>query len=596
MRTATQLLSHRPDQDHDVFGSRDEREKAMRWRRKESSIKVVLMFVAMAGGLCFGAQNALFICAFMCSIMICARIHEWIPSEKSARLNRSRPTRVLTNNGARDLVLWLSYDPPNLLQRPLKLIGTASGLVQGLFCILLLIFFIQYGFIAVCFLLLVGLVIGFYVNLAIDKNEHLSRAHILLTKDGIGFDYSGVGVSDVVPPVDWQKIESVTFAKSKSFWSEHTVLQLRVSIIDYPQDCENVQKSPGNFFIESEGIEQKLVLNLRSDGFASSVHRRDLIAFLTESLPPEKIVGRHIESQRNQQQITQSYTDLWLGAFTSKSCRVRRNDLSAKTALNQGKYVVQEQLGAGGQGVAYSAITAETGQPVVLKEFVLPSFASEAVQVRALEHVQKEAGLLQQLQHPQIVKYLDFFVEDQRAYLVLEHIEGVNLCSYVRANGPFSESKTIELTLQMCSILEYLHGLPTPIIHRDFTPDNLMFANFALVKLLDFNVAQQLESANSRTVVGKHAYLPPEQFRGKATIRSDVYALGATMFFLLTGNDPEPISTSHPKKIDPAITQELDAIVARATETSEQNRYPDSLALKADVNLLLRQSFVVDNS
>ncbi len=131
---------------------------------------------------------------------------------------------------------------------------------------------------------------------------------------------------------------------------------------------------------------------------------------------------------------------------------------------------------------------------------------------------------------------------------------------------------------------------------RIFTPDKLMLHNFTLVKLLDFNVAQQLESGNSRAVVGKHAYLPPEQFRGRATIRSDVYALGATMFFLLTGKDPEPISTSHPKKFASAVSLELDAIVARATETSQENRYPDSQALKADVHRLLRQSLIVDNS
>ena len=87
--------------------------------------------------------------------------------------------------------------------------------------------------------------------------------------------------------------------------------------------------------------------------------------------------------------------------------------------------------------------------------------------------------------------------------------------------------------------------------------------------------------------MGKHAYLPPEQFRGRATIRSDIYALGATMFFLLTGDDPEPISTSHPQLTLPHLSPELDAIVARATETSEQKRYPDSAAVKADLNLLL---------
>ncbi len=587
MRTVSQLLKHRPDGDQDVAESRDEREKAMRWHRKEASIKSVLVFVAMAGALCFGVQNALLICAFMCSVMICARIHEWIPSEKTARLNRSRPTRVLTKDGARDLVLWLSYDPPNFLQKPLRIFGSASGATQGLFCILLLIFGIQYGFIVVCFLLLVGLVVGFYANLAIDRNERISRAHILLTKDGIGFDYSRVGISEDLPPMNWEKIESVTFTKMPGFLSENTVLQFRISKLDWPLECENIiLKSPGNFFIEDYGAAQKLVLNLRSDGFASGIHRRDLIAFITASLPAEKIIGRHPENQGGRN-IEVSYTDIWLGALTCKTSRLRKTDLPAKTIVQGGKYIIQDQLGAGGQGVAYAALENGTGRMVVLKEFVLPAAARQSTQTRALEHVQREATLLEQLQHPQIVKYVDFFVEDQRAYLVLEHIDGMNLRKFVQKNGPITQSAAIGLSMQMCDILAYLHNLPTPVVHRDFTPDNLMYANFETVKLLDFNVAQQLELACSRTVVGKHAYLPPEQFRGKATIQSDIYALGATMFFLLTGYDPEPISTSHPRLTLPHLSPELDAIVARATETSEQKRYPDSAAVKTDLNLLL---------
>jgi hypothetical protein len=586
MRTVVELLKHRPDGDQDVSESRDEREKAMRWRRKESTLKSILIFLTMAGALCFGVQNALLICAFMCSVMISARIHEWIPSEKTARLNRSRPTRVLTKDGVRDLVLWMSYDPPNFLQKPLKFIGSASGAIQGLFCLLLLVFFIQYGFIAVCFFLLVGLIIGFYVNLAIDKNERISRAHLLLTKDGIGFDYSGVGVSEVVPPVSWDKIESVTFAKTSGFLSQNTLLQFRISILDWPQECENIiQKSPGNFTIENQGIEQYLVLNLRSDGFASGLHRRELIAFVTASLPPEKIIGRHVTRQSGNEES--SYTDLWLGSLNLNAARIRRDDLPAAVILHDGKYKVEGQLGAGGQGVAYLAVESKTARTVVLKEFVLPAGAKAEIHCRALEHVQKEAALLQRLDHPQIVKFLDFFIEDQRAYLVIEHIEGSNLRRYVQENGPLTEAMATRLAMEMCDILGYLHTLPTAVIHRDFTPDNLMFANFATVKLLDFNVAQQLESANSRTVVGKHAYLPPEQFRGRATIQSDIYALGATMFFLLTGNDPEPISTSHPRLTVPHLSSELDRIVAQATETSQQNRYPDSKALKADLNLLL---------
>jgi serine/threonine protein kinase len=128
-----------------------------------------------------------------------------------------------------------------------------------------------------------------------------------------------------------------------------------------------------------------------------------------------------------------------------------------------------------------------------------------------------------------------------------------------------------------------LHGRDPPVIHRDFTPDNLIFANCEILKLIDFNVAQQLASAGSRTVVGKHAYIPPEQFRGKATIASDIYALGATMFFLLTGSDPEPITTSHPQELRPEITAELDAIVAKATSPNESERYTDAREIRTDL-------------
>src|SRR5581483_5192636 len=100
---------------------------------------------------------------------------------------------------------------------------------------------------------------------------------------------------------------------------------------------------------------------------------------------------------------------------------------------------------------------------------------------------------------------------------------------------------------QMCEILAYLHGLEPPVVHRDFTPDNLMITDDGTLKLLDFNVAMSADNAaTSSTAVGKHAYMAPEQFRGLPEPKSDIYSLGATLHFLLTGRDPEPISVSHP--------------------------------------------------
>ncbi len=121
------------------------------------------------------------------------------------------------------------------------------------------------------------------------------------------------------------------------------------------------------------------------------------------------------------------------------------------------------------------------------------------------------------LDHPQVVKLEDFFVEDHRAYLVLEHIDGENLREIVLRDGPMSEERIKKLGEQMCSILTYLHKLSPPLVHRDFTPDNLILHKDGTLKLIDFNDAQQVEYATTGTVVGKQAYLPPEQFRGQAS-------------------------------------------------------------------------------
>jgi hypothetical protein len=130
------------------------------------------------------------------------------------------------------------------------------------------------------------------------------------------------------------------------------------------------------------------------------------------------------------------------------------------------------------------------------------------------------------------------------------------------------------------SILEYLHGQEPPVVHRDFTPDNLILAKSGTLKLIDFNVAQQQESTTTGTVVGKQAYLPPEQFRGQPCPQSDLYGLGATLFYLLTGHDPVAITCSHPQELEPAVSSLLDSIVAQATALELAERFANVQAIK----------------
>ncbi len=273
-----------------------------------------------------------------------------------------------------------------------------------------------------------------------------------------------------------------------------------------------------------------------------------------------------------------SYTELWLESLAAPPKRERLNPVAEGTALYGGRYTVERQLGVGGQGTAYSATVAglknaDSADQVVLKEFILPVYVERTVRKQALERFENEAKLLQTLDHPKVVKLLDYFIEDHRAYLVLEYIRGTSLRDQVNRHGPLSAHEIFPLLENMLDILQFLHQQKPPVVHRDFTPDNLITDSAEGLKLIDFNVAQQSDSTSTGTVVGKHSYLPPEQFRGKPTPRSDIYALGATLYFLLTGKDPEPLSCSHPLLANDDTPIILEEIVSRCTALDQAERF-----------------------
>jgi len=292
-------------------------------------------------------------------------------------------------------------------------------------------------------------------------------------------------------------------------------------------------------------------------------------------------------SQAMRPHAAHSYTEIWLQSLTQAPERKTLEPLQPGQTLCDNRYEVLRSIGVGGQGTAYLCKDLSDGNDhgqmptVVLKETIIPVFGDESLRRKSLESVEKESRLLQSLHGEGIVKLLDHFVEDHRAYLVLEHIDGGSLRDSVQNNGPISCEQAQDLAIQMCNILQTLHA--NGIIHRDFTPDNLILNSKGQLKLIDFNVAQQLQGGATGTIVGKHAYLPPEQFRGKATDQSDLYAFGATLFYLLTGQDPEPISESNPQNLKPNITTQLNDIVKQATSLNLKDRYKSAEEIEADL-------------
>ncbi|MBX9694516.1 MAG: serine/threonine protein kinase [Cyanobacteria bacterium] len=271
----------------------------------------------------------------------------------------------------------------------------------------------------------------------------------------------------------------------------------------------------------------------------------------------------------------QSYTELWLQELSAPPKRDKLTPLSPGASVNHGKYRVVSKLGVGGQGTVYLACS--TGgtntSEVVLKEFVLPIYPDPRVRRQAAEKFQEEAELLSRLDHPRIVDFLELFIEDHRAYLVLEKVEGRTLEELVEAEGKQPEKYVISLAMKMCEILDYLHSMEPPIVHRDFTPDNLILEPDGNLKLIDFSVAQRLESNVTGSVVGKPNFIAPEQFRGRPSEQSDIYSMAATLYFLLTGQRPEPISRLIPSRTEESVSNEFDKIIARATHLDCRKRY-----------------------
>lgn len=273
-----------------------------------------------------------------------------------------------------------------------------------------------------------------------------------------------------------------------------------------------------------------------------------------------------------------SFTAMWDDEMISHLGATTFVPLEKGARLQGGKYTILSLLGCGGLSAVYLA---ENGEKhlVVLKEAVLPKHVDERAKEKAKELFAREARLLLKLDHPAIAKVHDHIVENGRDYLVLEYIPGTTLRQLVKRKGPQAELQVRCWANTIAGVLQYLHRLDPPIIHRDITPDNLVMREDGAIFVIDFGAANEYVGAATGTLIGKQCYIAPEQFRGKAVPASDIYALGATLHFLLTGNDPEALSQS---RLDAtSVSPFASELVARCTALEVSERFESAEALIA---------------
>lgn len=259
--------------------------------------------------------------------------------------------------------------------------------------------------------------------------------------------------------------------------------------------------------------------------------------------------------------------------------------LSTGYILNN-RYQIAGLLGQGGFGAVYRAVDIRLSLACAVKENLGPTQLSR--------QFEREATILANLTHPYLPRVMDHFVlPGQGQYLVMDLVEGRDLQELVEAQqGPVPESRAIGWIVQAAEAVEYLHNQVPPIIHRDIKPANIILTKSGDISLVDFGLSK-IHDPQLKTTLGAFGvspgYSPQEQYgRGKTDIRSDIYALGATLYCLLTGIEP-PESVQRnlgailtpPRAFNTTISPLVEQAVLKAMEMQPAKRFQSVGAFKS---------------
>jgi serine/threonine-protein kinase len=273
-----------------------------------------------------------------------------------------------------------------------------------------------------------------------------------------------------------------------------------------------------------------------------------------------------------------SYTAMWEDELRRRFSSTTFMPLAPGQVLRNGSLKVVRQLSLGGLAAVYLCQLDEA-KLVVLKEAVLPEDGASEMREKAKELFEREARYLMKLDHRGIVSVLDTFGESGRNYLMLEYVNGQDLRQFVKQNGAQKEDTVLDWSIQAAGILKYLHEQDPPIIHRDLSPDNLVLRDDGTIVVIDFGASNEFLSKATGTFVGKQSFIAPEQFRGKSVVQSDIYAFGCTLFYCLTGKEPEALSTSNPRDLNADVSEEVAELVVSCTQLEARNRYQSAAQL-----------------
>ncbi|MBQ1991771.1 MAG: serine/threonine protein kinase [Clostridia bacterium] len=256
-------------------------------------------------------------------------------------------------------------------------------------------------------------------------------------------------------------------------------------------------------------------------------------------------------------------------------------------SLVDGKYKILSKIGHGGMSVVYMAINEKANKTWAIKE-VRKDGKMDFNTVR--QGLMAEIETLKKLKHPNLPSIVDVIEDEDSFIIVMDYIEGRSLDKIIEESGAQRESDVVEWAKQLCDVFGYLHSRTPAIIYRDMKPANVMLKPDGNIMVIDFGTAKNYEiELGETTGIGTIGYAAPEQYigsgLGRSDARTDIYCLGITLYHLLTNIDPckNLINDKSIRKINPALSHGLDAIIQKCTQYQPQDRYQTCAELMYDL-------------
>ena len=269
------------------------------------------------------------------------------------------------------------------------------------------------------------------------------------------------------------------------------------------------------------------------------------------------------------------------------------------------RYYIIEEVGSGGFGSVYKALdTLNEDRLVAIKEVSLAGLTART-RLEATSAFEREASLLSQLNQESLPRLYEYFQRPERWYLVMDFIVGETLDAY-QSKAPRQRlllSDALDIGIQLCTVLHYLHTQVPPIIFRDLKPTNIIRSPTGKIYLIDFGIARYFKFGQPKDTIalGSPGYAAPEQYgKAQTTPRADIYSLGAVLHQLLTTRDPSeapfrftplrPKSSSEPGSLATSMVEilvnKLETLIASMLDMDVNQRPADALGVKEELQVM----------